>query len=284
MGCARPDAIFIVGLPRAGSTLLEQILASHSKVEGTMELADIPRLVHHLQGREQDDSKPRYPAVLAELTAEQLARFGEKYLADTQVYRTGKSAADRAATGAASIGRPAMGQPGMGRAEAPPPFFIDKMPNNFRHIGLIHLILPNARIIDARREPMACCFSNFKQLFAAGQEFTYSLEDIGRYYRSYVELMAHWDAALPGKILRVQHEEVVEDLEGNVRRLLDFCGLEFEPQCLEFYKTGRSVRTASSEQVRQPIFKDGLDQWRHFEPWLEPLRMALGPLAAPTAG
>jgi tetratricopeptide (TPR) repeat protein len=253
VGCDRADPIFIVGLPRAGSTLLEQILASHSKVEGTMELADIPRLVHHLQGREQDDSKLRYPTVLAELTAEQLTRLGEKYLTDTQVYRTG----------------------------AGQPFFIDKMPNNFRHIGLIHLMLPNARIIDARREPMACCFSNFKQLFASGQEFTYSLEDIGRYYRSYVELMAHWDAVLPGKILRVQHEEVVEDLEGNVRRLLEFCGLEFEPQCLEFYKTGRSVRTASSEQVRQPIFKDGLDQWRHFEPWLEPLKEALGPLATP---
>jgi len=264
VGCDRADPIFIVGLPRAGSTLLEQILASHSQVEGTMELADIPRLVHHLQGREQDDSKPRYPAVLAELTAQQLARFGEKYLADTQVYRTGQP----------DTGKPGTGRPNMGK-----PFFIDKMPNNFRHIGLIHLILPNARIIDARREPMACCFSNFKQLFASGQEFTYSLEDIGRYYRSYVELMAHWDAVLPGKILRVQHEEVVEDLEGSVRRLLQFCGLQFEPQCLEFYKTGRSVRTASSEQVRQPIFKDGLDQWRHFEPWLEPLKAVLGPLA-----
>jgi tetratricopeptide (TPR) repeat protein len=274
VGCNRPDPIFIVGLPRAGSTLLEQILASHSKVEGTMELADIPRLVHQLQGREQDDSKPRYPAVLAELTADQLARLGEKYLADTQVYRTGKSAPDRTETGAANMGGPAMGQPGVGQPSTGRPFFIDK-------IGLIHLILPNARIIDARREPMACCFSNFKQLFATGQEFTYSLEDIGRYYRSYVELMAHWDAVLPGKILRVQHEEVVEDLEGNVRRLLEFCGLEFEPQCLEFYKTGRSVRTASSEQVRQPIFKDGLDQWRHFEPWLEPLRTALGQMHLP---
>jgi tetratricopeptide (TPR) repeat protein len=249
-GCQRPDPIFIVGLPRAGSTLIEQILASHSKVEGTMELADIPRLVARLQGREADDARPRYPGVLAELTAEQLCSFGDKYLADTQVYRTGK------------------------------PFFIDKNPNNFRHIGLIHLILPNARIIDARREPMACCFSNFKQLFAAGQEFTYSLDDIARYYRSYVELMAHWDQVLPGKILRVQHEDVVEDLAGNVRRILDFCGLDFEPQCVEFYKTERSVRTASSEQVRQPIFKDGLDQWRHFEPYLAPLKTALGQVTA----
>jgi len=153
------------------------------------------------------------------------------------------------------------------------------MPNNFRHLGLIHLILPNARIIDARREAMACCFSNFKQLFASGQEFTYSFEDIAHYYRSYVHLMAHWDAVLPGKVLRVQHEEVVADLEGNVRRILEFCGLEFEPACLEFYKTARSVRTASSEQVRQPIYREGLDQWRNFEPWLGPLREALGELA-----
>ncbi len=152
------------------------------------------------------------------------------------------------------------------------------MPNNFRHIGLIHLILPNARIIDARRAALACCFSNFKQLFAAGQEFTYGIEDIARYYRLYVELMDHWNAVLPGKILRVQHEELVDDLEGNVRRLLDFCALEYEPACLEFHKTDRSIRTASSEQVRRPIFKEGLDQWRHFEPWLGPLKQALGPL------
>jgi tetratricopeptide (TPR) repeat protein len=266
-GCQRADPIFIVGLPRAGSTLLEQILASHPQVAGTMELADIPRLVQHLQGREQNDLQPRYPAVLTELSADQCARLGEKYLADTQVYRTGRAEA------------PPADAP---RAEAPPadaprPFFIDKMPNNFRHIGLIHLILPNAKIIDARREPLACCFSNFKQLFASGQEFTYSLTDIGRYYRSYVELMEHWDTVLPGKVLRVQHEEVVADLEGNVRRLLEFCGLEFEPRCVEFYKTERSVRTASSEQVRRPIFKDGLDQWRHFESWLEPLKAALEP-------
>jgi hypothetical protein len=159
--------------------------------------------------------------------------------------------------------------------------FIDKMPNNFRHLALIHLILPNARIIDARREPMACCFSNFKQLFASGQQFTYSIEDIARYYRMYAGLMAHWDAALPGKVLRVQHETVVEDLQGNVRRILDFCGLEFEPACLEFYKTSRTVHSASSEQVRRPIYREGMDQWRHYEPWLGPLRAALGPLVAP---
>jgi tetratricopeptide (TPR) repeat protein len=246
VGCRRPDPIFIVGLPRAGSTLIEQILASHSCIEGTMELADIPRLVQHLSGREQIDTEPRYPAVLPELTPERLERFGEKYLADTRVYRTGAR-----------------------------PFFIDKLPNNFRHVGLIHLILPNAKIIDARREPMACCFSNFKQLFASGQEFTYSLEDIGRYYRAYVQLMAHWDDVLPGKVLRVQHEELVENLEAQVRRILDFVSLDFEPGCLEFHRTERSVRTASSEQVRQPIYREGISQWRHFEPWLGPLRAAL---------
>jgi tetratricopeptide (TPR) repeat protein len=249
-GVGSPDGspIFVVGLPRAGSTLLEQILASHSQVEGTMELADIPRLVHKLQGRVLDEAEPRYPGILADLDPGQFKQFGEKYIADTQVYRKGK------------------------------PFFIDKMPNNFRHIGLIHLILPNAKIIDARREPMACCFSNFKQLFASGQEFTYGLDDLARYYRSYVELMRHWDTVLPGKILRVQHEDVVNDLEGNVRRLLDFCSLEFDPACLEFYKTERSVRTASSEQVRRPLFKEGLDQWRNFESWLRPLRTGLGDL------
>jgi predicted Zn-dependent protease len=245
-GSERPDPIFIVGLPRSGSTLLEQILASHSKVEGTMELADIPRLVNQLNGCEQSGQPASYPAVLAELERQRLRQLGDKYLANTQVYRAGK------------------------------PFFVDKMPNNFRHIGLIHLILPNASIIDARREPMACCFSNFKQLFASGQEFTYSLGDIGRYYRCYVALMDHWNAVLPGKILRVQHEELLQDLDRQVRRILDFVGLEFETACLEFYKTQRSVRTASSEQVRRPIYREGTDQWRHFEAWLGPLKDALG--------
>ena len=245
-GDPRPDPIFILGLPRSGSTLLEQILASHSQVEGTQELADIPRIVLELQGRDPDLDHPLYPAVLAEMTADDFRALGERYLADTQVYRAGK------------------------------PFFIDKMPNNFRHIGLIHLMLPNARIIDARREPMACCFSNLKQLFAQGQEFTYSVDDIARYYRTYLDLMRHWDEALPGRVLRVQHEDVVADLEANVRRMLDYCGLPFEPACLEFHKTERSVRTPSSEQVRQPIFRDGLDQWRKYEPWLGPLEAALG--------
>jgi tetratricopeptide (TPR) repeat protein len=247
-GCPSDEPIFIVGLPRAGSTLLEQILASHSQVEGTQELPDVPRLVAELQGRDPDPVNPRYPGVLADLEPEALRRFGERYMTDTRTYRTDK------------------------------PRFIDKMPNNFRHVGLIHLILPNARIIDARREPMACCFSNFKQLFAAGQEFTYSLQDIARYYRTYVEIMHHWDTVLPGKVLRIQHEDVVEDLEGNVRKLLEFCNLDFEPACLEFWKNERSVRTASSEQVRRPIFKEGLDQWRNFEPWLAPLKDALGDL------
>ena len=250
-GCDSAAPIFIVGLPRAGSTLIEQILASHSQVEGTMELADIPRLVQDLQGRETNAGEPRYPRVLTELTAEECKRLGEKYLQDTRVYRAGK------------------------------PHFIDKMPNNFRHLGLIQLMLPNARIIDARREPMACCFSNFKQLFASGQQFTYSVEDITRYYRSYVELMAHWDDALPGKVLRVQHEDVVDNLEANVRRILEFCGLEFEPDCLQFHKTQRPVHSASSEQVRQPIYKEGLEQWRNFEPWLRSLKEALGELAQP---
>jgi tetratricopeptide (TPR) repeat protein len=251
-GCDSGEPIFIVGLPRSGSTLLEQILASHSQVEGTTELPNILRFVAELQGRDPDTHEPRYPAILERLTAADLRTLGEKYLADTRVYRSGT------------------------------PRFIDKMPNNFRHIGLIHLILPNARIIDARREPMACCFSNFKQLFASGQEFTYDIEDIARYYRSYVQLMRHWDDALPGKVLRIQYEDVVADLEGNVRGILDFCGLSFEPACLEFHKTERSVRTASSEQVRRPIFREGVDQWRHFEPWLGALRSALGDLLPAT--
>jgi hypothetical protein len=247
-GCPERSPIFIVGLPRSGSTLIEQILASHSQVEGTMDLADIPRLVQELQGRERIDSAPRYPGILAELTAQDFTRFGEGYLKDTRVYRTGK------------------------------PRFIDKMPNNFRHLGLIHLILPHAKIIDARRDALACCFSNFKQLFAFGQQFTYSIEDLTRYYRMYVELMEHWDQALPGRILRVRHEDVVDDLESNVRRILEFCELDFEPACVEFHKTERTVHSASSEQVRRPINREGVDQWRHFECWLGPLKEALGPL------
>jgi tetratricopeptide (TPR) repeat protein len=245
-GAPACDPIFIVGLPRSGSTLLEQILASHSMVEGTQELADIQATVIDLQGRDGDADDPRYPGVLADMTAEDFLRLGDKYLADTRVYRGSK------------------------------PMFIDKMPNNFRHIGLIHLMLPNAKIIDARRDPMSCCFSNLKQLFAQGQEFTYSIEDIARYYRTYLDLMSHWDRVLPDRILRVRHEDVVNDLEGSVRRILNHCGLDFEAACVDFHETRRSVRTPSSEQVRQPINRDGLDQWKRFEIPLEPLRHALG--------
>ncbi|WP_343525518.1 sulfotransferase [Sphingomonas sp.] len=238
--------IFIVGLPRAGSTLVEQILASHSRVEGTLELPNIMALAHRLNGRRRADEGELYPDCLGELGGEDFARFGREFLDETQVHRTGR------------------------------PHFTDKMPNNFRHIGLIHLILPNARIIDARRDPMDCCFSGFKQLFAEGQEFTYGLEEVGRYYRGYVRLMAHWDAVLPGKVLRVQYEDMIDDLERQVRRILDHCGLAFEQSCLDFHKTRRSVRTASSEQVRQPIYRSGMAQWRPFEPWLDPLKRALG--------
>jgi tetratricopeptide (TPR) repeat protein len=246
-GVADKDPIFILGLTRSGSTLIEQILASHSEVEGTQELADIQRIVMTLRGRATDPENPRYPGVLAELGPEDFRKFGERYMADTRIYR-----------------------------QKPRPFFIDKLPDNFRDIGLIHLMLPNAKIIDARREPMACCFGNLKQLFSGGQEFSYSIGDIAHYYRNYLELMRHWSEALPGWILTVQHEDMVEDLEGNVRRILDFCGLRFEPTCLEFHKTERNVRTASSEQVRQPISREGIDQWRNYEPWLGPLRSGLG--------
>ena len=249
VGYPANDPIFIVGLPRAGSTLLEQILASHSQVDGTLELPNILSLARRLRGRAvpAEGEDPQYPKILTELDIEYFSRFGEQFLQDTQIYRQTA------------------------------PRFIDKMPNNFLHIGLIKLILPNARIIDARRHPMACCFSGFKQLFAEGQEFTYSLSDIGTYYRTYVDLMDHWDNVLPGFILRVQHEDVVDDLEGQVRRMLDFLDLPFEKSCLEYHKTERNVRTPSSEQVRQPIFSSALEQWRNFEKHLDPLIEALGP-------
>jgi tetratricopeptide (TPR) repeat protein len=247
-GCPAADPIFIVGLPRAGSTLLEQILSSHSMVDGTFELPNVLALAHRLGGRRRMDQPSRYPAVLAELDAADLRQFGERYIEETRIYRQGA------------------------------PMFTDKMPNNFRHIGLIHLILPNATIIDARRHPMACCFSAFKQLFAEGQEFTYGLENVGRYYRDYVELMDHWDRVLPGRILRVEYEELVSDFEAQVRRLLDHCGLPFEENCLAFHRTERSVRTASSEQVRRPLYDNALTEWRHYAPHLDPLRQALGPV------
>ena len=240
------DPIFIVGLPRAGSTLLEQILASHSKVEGTLELPNIPALAYKLAGRKTVNETPDYPKNLSTLSAETLEKFGKDYLDETRIHRTKL------------------------------PHFIDKMPNNFRHIALIHLILPNAKIIDARRNPMACCFSGFKQLFASGQQFSYGLEEIGTYYKDYVEVMNHWDKVLPGKILRVQYEDVVSNLENEVTRILEYCNLPFEDNCINFHKTERNVRTPSSEQVRQPIYKSGLEQWKNYEPWLDPLKKSLG--------
>jgi predicted Zn-dependent protease len=252
-GAGHPSAepLFVVGLPRAGSTLVEQILSSHSQVEGTMEHQDIMLMATRLGRRSRKAGGPDYPASLAALTPEQCRELGEQYLEHTRLQRkSGK------------------------------PVFIDKMPNNFLHIGLIRLILPNARIVDVRRHPMACCFSGFKQHFARGQHFTYSLEEIGRYYRDYVELMAHFDAVLPGAVHRVIYEELVDDTEAAVRRLLAHCGLPFEESCLHFYRNERAVRTASAQQVRRPIFREGVDHWKNFDPWLGPLREALGPVVA----
>jgi predicted Zn-dependent protease len=246
-GCQAPDPIFIVGLPRSGSTLLEQILASHSQVEGTRELPDVPGFALELGTREVPGQQPVYPQSVARLTSAELTALGERYLAQTLPNRL--------------LGRPR---------------FIDKMPSNFFHLGLIHLILPNARIIDARRSPLACCLANFKQHFQSGVWFTYSLKDLGDYYRDYVHLMAHFDAVLPGRIHRVCYEDLVADLEGEVRRLLDYCGLPFEEQCLRFHETRRVVQTASSEQVRRPLYADSVEQWRNYEPWLGELKRALG--------
>jgi tetratricopeptide (TPR) repeat protein len=246
MGSASGAPIFIVGLPRSGSTLVEQILASHSAVEGTMELPDIGLAANSLGYGHVGGAS--YPDGLARLDANALSALGESFIETTGVHR--------------KLGRP---------------FFIDKMPNNFQHLGLIQLILPRAKIIDVRRHPLGSCFSAFKQHFAQGQAFSYDLIDLGRYYRDYVELMAHFDAVLPGRVCRVIYEDLVEDTEGEVRRLLDHCGLPFEAACLKFYENDRAVRTVSSEQVRRPIFRGGLDQWRAYEPWLGPLKTALGP-------
>ncbi|MFT4825352.1 MAG: tetratricopeptide (TPR) repeat protein, partial [Cryomorphaceae bacterium] len=247
-GCQAPDPIFIVGLPRAGSTLLEQILASHSSVEGTAELPDIIAISRELGGRKKDNPATLYPEILAELSPQKLQKLGEDYLESTRIQRSDT------------------------------PFFIDKMPNNFLHIGLIHLILPRAKIIDARRHPMAGCFAGYKQLFAKGQTFTYDLTDVGHYYRNYVKVMDHWDEVLPGRVLRVQYEDMVADSDTQIRRVLEHCELPFEEQCLRFYETDRAIRTPSAEQVRQPIFQEGLEQWRHYETHLNPLKKALGPL------
>lgn len=248
-GCPDGSPIFIVGMPRAGSTLLEQILSSHSAVEGTTELPELITMARELRALADRDDIGAYAEVLAAIPADALRELGERYIERTRVHRK----TDRR-------------------------YFIDKMPNNFLHVAMIRLTLPNAKIIDARRHPMACCFSNFKQHYARGQRFSYDLGDMGRFYVDYVALMAHFDAVLPGRVHRVFYERIVEDTEAEVRRLLDYCGLPFEPECLRFFENERPVRTASSEQVRQPIYRDGMDQWRHYEPWLDPLKSALGPV------
>ena len=247
LGCPAPDPIFVVGLPRAGSTLIEQILATHSQVEGTQELPDVTMIARIIGRRTTRTEGSAYPRALDKFTADELRAFGEQYLAQTRIQR--KTAR---------------------------PFFIDKMPNNFAHVGLIHLMLPNAKIVDARRHPLGCCLSCFKQHFARGQNFTYDLGELGRYYRNYVELMDHFDTVLPGRVHRVFYENMVEDTEGEVRRLLEYCGLPFEEGVLRFHENQRAVRTASSEQVRRPIFREGMDQWRQYETWLDPLKQALG--------
>lgn len=247
-GHPAPDPIFIVGLPRSGSTLIEQILASHSAVEGTMELPYVVALaIDQGSGEVGGD----YPQTLAALSAEAARGLGAAYLASAAAHR--------------KEGRP---------------LFIDKMPNNFRHLGLILLMLPNARVIDARRHPMATGFSVFKQHFARGQAFSYDLDDIGAYYRDYLSTLRHFAQAVPGWIHTVIYEDLVADPEAEVRRLLAFVGLPFEDACLRFHETRRAVRTASSEQVRRPIFREGLEQWKRFEPWLGPLKTSLGPALA----
>lgn len=248
-GCDRNDPIFILGMPRAGSTLVEQILASHPAIEGTAELPDIPALVRRLDGRSARGEESLYPECLADIGADELAALGEEYLERAQVQRF----TDR-------------------------PLFIDKLPNNWAHVGFIRLILPKAKIIDARRDPMDCCFSNFKQHYARGQRFSYDLAETGAYYRDYVTLMRHFDDVLPGVVHRVIHEELIDDPEAEVRRMLDYLDLPFDPACLAFHKNKRAVRTASSEQVRQPISRSGMGRWKPFEPWLDPLKEALGPV------
>ena len=245
-GLNKNDPIFILGLPRSGSTLIEQILASHSQIDGTLELPNILSMAHSLRGHDKLANQGKYPSVLKSLTKDQRKEMGLEYIKDTFMHR------DKA------------------------PRFTDKMPNNFRHIGLIHLILPNAKIIDARRYPLDCCFSIYKQLFAQGQEFSYGLEEIGSYYRNYIDLMDHWNRVLPGKILKVNNEDIINDLEGQVKRIIDYLELPFEEECISFYNTKRSVRTASSEQVRKPINKDGLERWKPYSKKLKPLVDCLG--------
>ena len=234
--------IFILGLPRVGSTLIEQILSSHTYVEPTHELPNIISTALRLNERKSQDINSRYPDILLSLSAPQLSLIGDKYIADSEVFRTNK------------------------------PYFIDKMPNNFRHIGLIKLILPNAKIIDIRRASMSACFSCYKQLFAEGQEFTYDLKDLAGYYNNYVKLMNHWNKVLPGQILSINYEDVINNFEESVRKILDYCAIPFEKECLEFYKSKRSVKTPSAEQVRQPIYTSGMDYWKNYEPYLDDLK------------
>jgi tetratricopeptide (TPR) repeat protein len=250
-GCEARDPIFIIGMPRAGSTLIEQILASHPQVEGTGELPDVIVIARELEEGSPGGAPEgwrNYPGMLAELSAEEIAKLGETYLDRTRIQRK----ADR-------------------------PFFTDKMPNNWLHVGLIRLMLPNAKIIDARRHPLACGLSNFKQQYARGQEFSYDLEHFGLYYRDYVRLMAHFDLVSPGSVHRVIHEKLLADPEAEIRSLIDFVGLPFDEACLKFHETKRDVRTASAEQVRRPINPEGIDYWKQFDQWLDPLRQALGP-------
>ncbi|HVF37566.1 MAG TPA: sulfotransferase [Sphingomicrobium sp.] len=247
-GCSALDPIFILGMPRAGSTLIEQIVASHSQVEGTMELPDIHALVRRIDGKHGRGERGPYPQALAELDGTALAELGQEYLDRTRIQRSEGT-----------------------------PFFIDKMPNNWAYAGFIQLILPKAKIIDARRHPLDCGFSNFKQHFARGQTFSYDLEHIGRYYADYIRMMAHLDAVIPGRVHRVIHERLVDDPEAQVRALLDYCGLDYEESCLRFHENRRAVRTASSEQVRRPLSRSGFNQWKPFDRWLGPLRAALGP-------
>jgi len=247
-GAAAPDPIFIVGLPRSGSMLIEQVLSGHSAVEGTMELPDVISIARVLGEKKVRSRESKYPEVLATLGAAEFRDLGERFIEQTRIHR---------------------------RSGAP--FFIDRMPSNFAHVGLIHLMLPKAKIIDARRHPIGCCFSAFKQHFARGQSFTYSLDDLGRYYRDYVELMTHFDKVLPGRIHRVIYENMIGNTEPEIRRLLDYCGLPFEADCLRFYENERAVPTAGSEQARRRIYREAVDHWRHFESWLGPLKDALGP-------
>ncbi|WDE05840.1 sulfotransferase [Thalassomonas viridans] len=245
MGEQAQDPIFILGLPRTGSTLVEQILSSHSQIDGTLELPNILAYVQELNGRKFKHTDARYPKILAELSAEEMAHFGQRYLKETRIHRKGA------------------------------PYFIDKMPNNFRHIGLIKAILPNAKIIDTRRDPLSCCFSVYKQLFAEGQEFSYSFDDIAKYYQGYLDLMAHWHQVYPQQILTLNYESLVASPTETITRLFDYIDLPLEPACLEFYKTKRAVRTASSEQVRQPINQTGVELWKHYEPYLGELKAKL---------